>query len=178
MAAEEKSKKMEKELREHQENSQIEKQGKQGSQYLNEKKFLELLDSEKKLQKEIEGLKNDRENKVLENQKVMDKDREQYRQKMNELEQKIKSSEMKRSSLIFEQEKERAKWNMEKDHLTSKMNDTQDMLEKSERKKEFLMKDNERLKNDNKNKRNGMGQTYLGNSNMQHGWTGNSPPSL
>lgn len=64
---------------------------------------------------------------------------------------------MKRSSLIFEQEKERAKWNMEKDHLTSKMNDTQDMLEKSERKKEFLMKDNERLKNDNKNKRNGMG---------------------
>ncbi len=79
---------------------------------------------------------------------------------------------MKRSSLIFEQEKERAKWNMEKDHITGKMNDHVDQLEKSERKKEFLMKDNERLKNDNKNKRNGMGQTYLGNSNMQHGWTG------
>lgn len=77
---------MEKDLREHQESMQIEKQGKQGSQYLNEKKFLELLDSEKKLLKEIETLKNDRENKVMENQKIMDKDREMYRQKMNELE--------------------------------------------------------------------------------------------
>lgn len=86
LASDEKCRKMEKELREHQENSQIEKQGKQGSQYLNEKKFLELLDSEKKLLKEIEALKNDRENKVTENQKVMDKDREMYRQKMNELE--------------------------------------------------------------------------------------------
>lgn len=34
---------------------------------MNEKKFLELLDSEKKLLKEIETLKNDRENKVTEN---------------------------------------------------------------------------------------------------------------
>lgn len=32
------------------------------------------------------------------------------------------------------------------------------------------MKDNERLKNDNKNKRNMMGQTFLGNSNIGSGF--------
>lgn len=67
MNHEEKSKRFEKELREHQENVQIEKQGKQGSQYLNEKKFLELLDNEKRLMKNIEELKNEREQKITEN---------------------------------------------------------------------------------------------------------------
>lgn len=89
---------------------------------------------------------------------------------MNDLEQKIKESEMKRSQLIFDQEKERAKWNLEKDHLQAQKNDIQDQCEKAERKKEFLMKDNERLKNDNKNKRNMMGQTFLGNSNIGSGF--------
>lgn len=70
--------------------------------------------------------------------------------------------------MIFEQEKERARWNMEKDNLVAQKNEIQDLHDKSERKKEFLMKDNERLKNDNKNKRM-MGQSYLGNSNVGTG---------
>lgn len=47
--------------------------------------------------KEIELLKNDRENKIMDNQRILDKDREVYRQKINEWEKKIKESEVKRS---------------------------------------------------------------------------------
>ena len=137
-----------------------------GNQYINEKKFSELMDNEKKLMKEIEVLKNERENKIMENQKVLDRERENYRQRMNEWEQKVKESEMKRSQLIFEQEKERARWNVDKDHLLAQKNEVQDQLEKSERKKEFLMRDNERLKNDQRNNKRMMGQTFLGNSQI------------
>lgn len=115
--------------------------------------------------KEIESLKNERETKVAEYQRVLEKDRENYRLKINEWEQKIKDSEKKRSQLIFEQEKERAKWNMDKDNLVAHKGEMQDHVEKLERKKDFLVKDNERLKNDVKNKRM-MGSQYLGNSNV------------
>lgn len=102
----------------------------------------------------------------MDHQKILDRERDNYRQRMNEWEQKIKESEMKRSQLIFEQEKERARWNVDKDHLIAQKNEIQDQLEKSERKKEFLMRDNERLKNDQRNSKRMMGQTFLGNSQM------------
>lgn len=165
MLYDEKIRKLEKELRIFQDNTMLEKQGNMGNQYLNEKKFTELLENEKKLMKEIEGLKNERESKVAEYQRLLEKDRENYRVKINEWEQKIKDSEKKRSQLIFEQEKERAKWNMDKDNLIAHKGEMQDHVEKLERKKEFLVKDNERLKNDVKNKRM-MGSQYLGNSNV------------
>jgi len=40
----------------------------------------------------------------------MDKDKEQYRMKLNEYEQKAKDSESRRAHLMFEYEKDRAKW--------------------------------------------------------------------
>ena len=73
-----------------------------GNQFINEKKFSELLENEKKLMKEIELLKSERENKIIDHMRILDKEREGYRQKMNEWEQKIKESELKRSQLIFE----------------------------------------------------------------------------
>jgi hypothetical protein len=39
------------------------------------------------------------------------------------MEEKFREAEKKRSTLIFEHEKERAKWNLEKDHLLSQRND-------------------------------------------------------
>ena len=97
MAQEEKIRKLEKELRQFEDNNVLEKQGILGNNYLNDKKFQELLENEKKLMKEIELLKNDRENKIMDNQRLLDKDRETYRQKINDWESKIKESEMKRS---------------------------------------------------------------------------------
>lgn len=40
--------------------------GKQGNQLLSEKKFSEMLDNEKRLQQEIDNVKNDRDAKVME----------------------------------------------------------------------------------------------------------------
>lgn len=39
------------------------------------------------------------------------------RNKIGELELKCKEVEQKRGTLIFEHEKERAKWNLDRDHL-------------------------------------------------------------
>jgi hypothetical protein len=61
---------------------------------------------------------------------------------------KYKEVENKRSSLIFEFEKERAKWNLDRDHLTNLRNELQDSLDKLEKKKEILLRENEKLKNE------------------------------
>jgi hypothetical protein len=50
-------------------------------------------------------------------QKKLDKEKELLKNKITELEDKFREGEKKRSTLIFEYEKERAKWNLEKDHL-------------------------------------------------------------
>jgi len=52
-------------------------------------------------------------------QKQIDKLKEQNKIKLNELEEKCRDGEKKRSTMIFEHEKERAKWSLEKDHLLS-----------------------------------------------------------
>ena len=36
---------------------------------------------------------------------------------MSDIEEKYRESERKRNGIIFEHEKERVKWNLEKDHL-------------------------------------------------------------
>ena len=42
---------------------------------------------------------------------------------------------MKRTTLIFEHEKERAKWNMEKDHISNQKSECQENLSRIEKKK-------------------------------------------
>eukprot|EP01015_Nassula_variabilis_P033514 TRINITY_DN806_c0_g4_i1.p1 TRINITY_DN806_c0_g4~~TRINITY_DN806_c0_g4_i1.p1 ORF type:complete len:200 (+),score=30.22 TRINITY_DN806_c0_g4_i1:64-663(+) len=70
-----------------------------------------------------------------------------------EYELKYKESESKRGQLIFEHEKEKARWNLEKDHLINAKNELQDMINKLERKKEALLRENEKLKNENRTQR-------------------------
>ena len=77
---------------------------------------------------------------------------------MQELEQKCKEAENKRSTLIFDFEKERAKWNFEKEMLNGQKTEAQEHAERLEKKKEQLLKENERLKNDLKNSRKMMYQ--------------------
>lgn len=64
------------------------------------------------------------------------------------MEEKFREAEKKRNCLIFEHEKERAKWNLEKDHLINQKNEIQENLNKLEKKKEILLRENERLKTD------------------------------
>ena len=49
---------------------------------------------------------------------------------MNELEYKFKDSESKKWWMLFEFEKERAKWGLEKDQLINQKNDVTDAIDK------------------------------------------------
>lgn len=52
--------------------------------------------------------------------------------------------------MIFEHEKERAKWNLDKDHLLVTKNELQDHIDKLEKKKDILLRENEKLRNDSR----------------------------
>ena len=66
---------------------------------------------------ELEDLKSERDRRISDYQRQADKDKENYRGKLNEYEQKAKEAESRRASLMFEYEKERAKWQLERDNL-------------------------------------------------------------
>lgn len=63
---------------------------------------------EKKLQDEVDSLKQERDRKIFENQAVLDKEKELYKAKLNDVEKKLKEAEQKKSQLLFEFEKDRA----------------------------------------------------------------------
>ncbi len=156
---EDKIRKQEKEIRAMNDKNYLESQGKLGSQVLNEKRLAEYMDKEKKLLSELEILKLDREAKVTEYQKTLDHEREIWKNKLQDLEQRVKDGENKRSQMIFDLEKERARWNIEKDHLTTKLIEVQDNLTNLEKKKEILLRENEKLRNDIKSSKKTYGFT-------------------
>ena len=69
------------------------------------------------------------------------------------MEDKYKDCEARKTSIMFEHEKERAKWQLEKNHLQLQKDDLVQLCERLQSKKDHLMKENERLKHDKKNNR-------------------------
>lgn len=110
-----------------------------------------MLENEKRLISDMNEVKMERDLKIREYQQNFDKERENLKKKMNDLEDKIRELENNKSNLLFEHEKERAKWNIERDHLFNEKGDLQDAINKLERKKELLLRENEKFKNDAKN---------------------------
>ena len=113
-----------------------------------QKKVMELVDNEGKLQKEIDELKVERDRKIMEHQRALEKERETLKSKNQDVEQKNKELENKRSTMIFEFEKERARWSLEKDHFMNTKQEVQEMVERLQKKNEDLLKENEKLKSD------------------------------
>lgn len=66
----------------------------------------------------MEQLKQERDDKIKEGMENVDKERENWKNKINELEERIREQEKKYSQVMFQHEKDRAKWNLEKDHLS------------------------------------------------------------
>ncbi|EAS03779.1 amine-terminal domain guanylate-binding protein (macronuclear) [Tetrahymena thermophila SB210] len=147
---EDKIRRLNKEIKQLKENMLVEKHGKLGNQMLNEKKLADFIENEKKLLLEIEQLKNERDQKIIDYQRQLDTDKEVLKQKIAEIEQKYKEAEQKRGTLIFEHEKERAKWNLDRDHLLVQKNELQDHIDKLEKKKELLLRENEKLRNESR----------------------------
>lgn len=110
-----------------------------------------MLENEKRLISEMNEIKTERDLKIREYQQNFDRERENLKKKLNDLEDKIRELENNKSNLLFEHEKERAKWNIERDHLFNEKGDLQDAINKLERKKELLLRENEKFKNDAKN---------------------------
>lgn len=111
-------------------------------------KIKELIDNDKKLRAEIKTLKQDRDQRCLEFQTIVEREKELYKQHIEEIEKKAKSSESKRSELIFLLEKERANWSLEKDKLVNEVDVLTEQVAKNKKKKDTLLQENERLKND------------------------------
>lgn len=86
-----------------------------------EKKLNEMELKEKKLQDEVDDLKQERDWKIFENQAVLDKEKELYKAKLNDVEKKLKEAEQKKSQLLFEFEKDRAWWTLERDHYETQI---------------------------------------------------------
>jgi len=132
----------------------LENYGKVGNQSILEKKISDYQETERKLLAEIDELKSERDTRSVDYQKRVDKETESLRNKIKEVEAKFKDSENKKSVLMFEHEKERAKWNLEKDYFQNQKAELQDTIGKLEKKKETLLRENEKMKNDSKaNKR-------------------------
>jgi len=153
---EEKNKKLEKELKNANDKLMVENYGKLGNQTFLEKRIAEMMENEKKLLGELESVKADRDNKAGEYQKGFDKERETLKGKLSDLEQKFRESEGKRSTLVLEHEKQKAKWNLEMDHVKNQKSDLLETISKLEKKKEQLLRENEKLKSETKiNRRSG-----------------------
>ncbi|CAD8091386.1 unnamed protein product [Paramecium sonneborni] len=166
---EDKIRRLQKEVKTHKDKILIDQHGKIGNQLLSEKKFAEMLDNEKRLQQEIENIKQDRDQKILDYQRMLEQERENLKAKITELETKYKEVESKRSTLIFEFEKERAKWNLDRDHLNNLKNELTDQLDRLRKKEELLLRDNEKLKNEQRATRRSVAAHNMTSNNIMTG---------
>jgi len=172
---EERMRKLEKDLKSANDKMLIDSYGKMGSQSYIERKITELTENEKRLQADLEAVKSDRDSKILEYQRLLDTEREVLKQKITEAEQKAKEADSKRGSLVFEYEKERARWNLERDHLANQKNELQELVSKLDKKREGLLRDNEKLKNESRVTRRSITLAGTGlNSNMLLGSKGST----
>jgi len=110
-------------------------------------------DQKKQLEYVLDNAKEENDFKIAEVKEAFGQDKDKLKHKLQDLENKIREGESRRTALIFEHEKERTKWNLEKEHLINQKNDVLESLDKIQNKKESLLRENERLRNENKKNR-------------------------
>lgn len=104
------------------------------------------MERENALKDEINQLRSERDNRSTEFMRQFERDREIYKQKLQDSEHRCKDIETRRQKLVFELEKERARWSMERDQIISKNSENLETIERLERRKETLLRENERLR--------------------------------
>ena len=95
-----------------------------------------------------EALKTEKENQIKEITEKYTKEKEDLKKKMADIEKNLREAEGKRGVLLLELEKEKAKWDIEKDNLQTKCQEYNDRIITLEKKNENLLRDNEKLKNE------------------------------
>ena len=96
----------------------------------------------------MDDLKVDRDRRIQEIQRTQEKDREKLHNKINDVESRAKEADQKRAQMLFDIEKDKAMWVLEKDHILQQKQELQENLEKFVKKNEDLLKENEKLKTD------------------------------
>ena len=112
------------------------------------KRIDEITKEKEKLKQNETSIKTEHENKVTEMLSNFDKEKELLRKKITENERGLREAECKRGALLLELEKEKAKWNIEKDNFITKNGELNDKIASLERKNENLLRENEKLKNE------------------------------
>ena len=107
---------------------------------------------------------------MLEHQEALQKERESFKGKIHNLEAKCREAESKRTTLMFDLEKEKAGYGLKQDHMQSQLNDAHESIKRFERKVETLTRDNARLKNENRTTRKFM----YGSNNPNGGYLTNN----
>jgi phage shock protein A len=97
---------------------------------------------------EIENLRAEKERKSKEVMDINVLERENMRGRATEMEKKMKDAESAKAQMYLELEKERSKWQMERDHLLAAKNEALENFEAMQNKQEMLLRENERLKGD------------------------------
>ena len=152
-----KTKSLEKELRSTKEELELERRGRSANSGNLEKKLVDLQESETRLTNELELLKRDKEKKIEEISESLNYEKEQLKNKISDLEKRTKEAEHQRGIMFIDHEKDRAKWNMERDHLIAQKNEALENLERAEKKKETLFRECEKLKAERGKNRNAAG---------------------
>ena len=126
-------------------------------------KRLELFNKEKEklLLKTDNSLKEEQDKKISELVAGFEKEKENFKKKIADLEKSLRDAEGKKGGLLLELEKEKAKWNIEKDNLITKYSELNEKLASVEKKNEKLLRENEKLKNE-KNMMRRAGATTAG----------------
>ena len=86
--------------------------------------------------------------------KILNSEKELQRGKIYDLAKRASDAEYQRLSMFMDNEKERAKWNMEHDRLVSQNYEVLDDLERINKHKDILLRENERLRKQRENNRN------------------------
>lgn len=104
------------------------------------KKISDLIDVQEKLKRELEEVRREKDKKSNESQ-IAEKERDLLKLKITDSEARCKEAETKRGFIVLEYEKEKARWSLEKDHLTSNIYELQETVERLQKKVEILLKD-------------------------------------
>ena len=139
------------ELRTIRERFKLERRGRNMDSYRLEKRVQDLLKDEGKLIEEIEKVKEDCDRKIDEFQEEFMIENEQLKANLSKYEKRVKDAEFMRCQQCLE--KESVKCSLERDHFMGKHNEDEEMLMRPEMRKEPLLRENEKLRNENGSRR-------------------------
>ena len=142
----EKNKNWERDFRIVKEQLELERRGRSVDSGTLEERVQNLIETEQRLLSELELVKKDRDRRVAELQEIFQQEKDEWKGKMTEAEKRVKDMEQQRGALFLEHEKERARWAMDRDHITSQKNEAVENAGRMQKRNEALLKENEKLR--------------------------------